>query len=646
MKEKLKHAQKFLLMILDGQLEKMIEKNEKEETEVKIDNNEKEDDMEVKIKKILGLNDEGKFKILITKRESEDGDSSEELKEFEIIPLSGSEAVELLDKNVDKKLKDSYDRGFQGLCKAIRDKGDALPAEILMLAGTLNYIAKYNSPDLERAMEAATNNRVLLPDKEPNNLIKLLRHTYDKEPGNGMIKCFWHSWHFLRKHGGVHYNELITNWIMEGYLTPTNQIDKAYEKGFHVLMELIDCHLLKMEEDNIVFVEGATLNLKEHCRLGYTVEADPGFTSVLKECNWNVLEGITPADGMMKTLCGDKKGKMISSLLIDGGRLCREVHDSFFGTKENLSLLAIFNPRLKSPDELSISSNEKLHVLLLRGSYLLGNVNHIINFKELNVLEVSGASDLKEIPPEFFSQVSKLRSLDLSGAGIELLPDSFSELTELRRLILRRCSSLKELPKLEKFSKLEVIDLSESTSLEKIKEKSFNSLQGLKVINFSKTKIEKLPIVKTLKNLTILLLQGCRQLSGMRRVKQVSTLKILDLSGAENIKEIFYDCFEETEGLTELDLSGTQIQYLPPHIGKGKLQKLRLNRCSLLRSLPELKEQTSLEELELSGCEKLDKLPDLAAISNLKKLNLCATALWSQSLDESLSHITGLQILK
>ncbi|KAK8497058.1 hypothetical protein V6N12_063839 [Hibiscus sabdariffa] len=160
----------------------------------------------------------------------------------------------------------------------------------------------------------------------------------------------------------------------------------------------------------------------------------------------------TKDGGMMSTLCGDKKEKMIS-----GSRLGSEVHDTFLGDKQNLNLLAIFLPRLKSPEELSISEADKLLVLMLRGSYLLENVNVVEKLRALTVLEISGSRDWKmNFPADFFLQVPRLRSLDFSGTGIESLPDSFSELTELRGLVLRQCSSLKQLPKLAKFTKLEV----------------------------------------------------------------------------------------------------------------------------------------------------------------------------------------------
>ncbi|KAG8476004.1 hypothetical protein CXB51_032792 [Gossypium anomalum] len=642
---------KFVLLVLDGQLE-MMEKDQNEE--MGIERYIKEE--------ILGLKDSmnniDSLKVLITRRKSEKGDNAVKAKKFKLEPFSEFETLELLKYKVDVNPEE-----FQKVSEAFQRCGRK-PAEILMLAGTINYIAKDKSWELKAALEAAA-----------NGLEQLLRFAYDKERGNSMIDCFWHSWNFLGKHGGVHYNELITSWIMEGCLNHTNQIDKAYLEGHDVLMKLVDYHMLKLQEDNIVVVEGATREMNKFCRRGYLGTADPGLASVLKDIDETdleeippaqVLEGITPADGMMRTLCGDKKDNMVSSLLIDGSRLCREVHDAFFGDKKNLNLLAIFSPRLKSPEELSITRPEKLLVLMLRGSYLLENVNIVEKLKALTVLEISGSRAWTiKLSDNFFHEVSRLRSLDLTGAGFESLPDSFSELTELRRLILRQCSSLTQLPKLAKFSKLEVIDLSECTSLKKIQEKSFGKLEKLKVINFSHTKIEKLPIVKTLRNLTILLLKGCSELSAMRMLKQVSSLKILDLSGATNIKEIRYDCFEETENLRELDLSETQIQYLPPEI--GDLQKLRLKGCELLRNLPELSGHSRLEELELSGCKRLENLPELSALQKLKilnlngcsnlkslpdltsllkleKLDLDGTELWSEDVVKSLSHIKDLQI--
>ncbi|KAE8670866.1 Detected protein of unknown function [Hibiscus syriacus] len=635
--EEAKKAQKFVLLVLDGQID-MLHKDQNDNMGIERYIKEKILGLKSSTEKVDGKKVDG-LRVLITRRKSEDADMAEGAKKLKLQRLSGEPARKLF-------TKDPYGRiylldEYKEVSKALRENRWK-PAEILLLAGTLKYFEKDNVRDLKPAMEAAV-----------GGLEQLLRYAYDREPGNSMIDCFWHSWNFLREHGGVNYNELITSWIMEGCLKHTNQIDKAYVEGHAVLMKLMEYNLLKRQEDNIIVLEGATIKMDEYCRRGYWGTGDPGLASVLKGIDGKdyeeipparVFDGITPADGMMRTLCGYKKEKMISSLLIDGGRLCREVHEAFFGKTESLNLLAIFSPRLKSPEELSILNPEKLLVLMLRGSYLLENVNIVENLTALSVLEISGSPYCNiELPANFFNLVSKLRSINFSGTGIKSLPDSFSELTELRRLILSGCSNLEELPKLAKFEKLEIIDLSDCTSFKKIQEKSFRSLVKLKVINFSRTQIEKLPIVKTLENLSRILVQGCTALSGMRMLKNVKSIKVLDLSGATNIKEIMYDCFEGASNLRELDLSETRIQYLPPAI--GDLQKLRLKKCDLLRNVPDLSGQTRLEELDLSGCTMLEELLGLSGLVKLKILNLRDTKLHNEELKKSLSEIKGLQIL-
>ncbi|KAE8661906.1 Detected protein of unknown function [Hibiscus syriacus] len=375
----------------------------------------------------------------------------------------------------------------------------------------------------------------------------------------------------------------------------------------------------------------AQIEIRDEQAEGNTQEPNRGCTKEIDEeddADGEKFMG-TVGGGMMRTLCGDMEEKIIS-LPIDGSHLCREVHDTFFGDKQNLNPLAIVPPRLESPEELFISKVDKLLLLMMfRGSYLLKKVNIVEKLRALTVLEISGSRDWKiNLPADFFLQVPQLRSLDFSGTGIESLPDSFSGLIELRRLALRQCSSLEQLPKLAKFAKLEVIDLFECTSLKKIQEKSFMSLKKLKVINFSHTKILKLPIIRTLGNLRLVLLKGCSALTGMRMLRQVSNIKVLDLSGATNIREIMYDCFEGAESLRELDLSETRIQYLPPV--DGNLQKLRLKKCELLRYLPDLRRHTRLEEIDLSGCKMLENLPDLSALQKLKILNLIDTKLYSK----------------
>ncbi|XVE90022.1 hypothetical protein DITRI_Ditri20bG0043000 [Diplodiscus trichospermus] len=573
-------GKKFLLLVLDCEGEKMTE-----------------DDIRNKLGLDAILNNKPgeSIKVLITTKKSEEGPITRESKKMEL--LCGEEASILLKESVKTNVRTS--RCFRKLSEAIENRSNVLPDEIIMLAGALNYFAEDKSR-LEDALELAL-------DAAANVQVPFLQYAYDMLPNDCIINCFWHCWYFFSKHTGVNYNELITHWIMEGYLDHANCMEKAYLMGHDILMELIDRGMLRMQEDNMIAVEAAILNINDHRGRGFSRLANLGLASILEDEERKVFERIIPGNSMIETLGGDKKEETVSSLIIDGSHLCREVPETFFQAKQNLKVLAIFNPRLKT-FPFSDSKLERLLVLVLRGSYLLEDCSHIARLKALTVLEISGATYLEEIPDGLFNEVPQLRSLNLSGLGIKLLPSSVSNLTELRRCILRRCSCLEELPRLDKLEKLEVLDLSECRSLKKIQNKCFKSQLKLQVLDFSETKIEKPPIVKFLKDLTRLSLKGCKCLTLLRSLKGLSNLKIVDLSGAVKVEEINDDCFEKTDNLSILDLSYTKIQCLPSSI--GNLCDLKLKGCSSLKNLPSTTALVNLESLDLSEATSLTNIQD------------------------------------
>ncbi|MBA0611318.1 hypothetical protein Godav_012015, partial [Gossypium davidsonii] len=549
-------------------------------------------------------------KVLITSRELGNLNFTEK----KVQPYSGDEAVAFLKDTADNHV--SLPPKFQTLCADIEKRSQVLPAEIIMLAEALNRTA---TGELDSAFDAA---HFILKAAGNDDAISLLPFIYSQLPDDScLIDCFWHSWNLLGKHGGVQFNELIARWILEGHLDLADGIRKAYNKGYNVMMELVDRGMLKMQEDNLIVLEKATLGLEDrNCRELFET-SNLGLADMLEDKGRKVFERMTPTDGMMKTVKVDKKGKSISSLLIDGSRFSREDPKKFFEEKKLLEVLALFNPRLTCiPDPIPKMNN--LLLLVIRGCYLLQTVDCIKGLKELVALEITGSPLLKEMPKDFFVEMTKLRSLNLSALGIESLPDVFN-LTELRRLILRNCTYLKALPKLAKLKDLEVFDVSGSSNLRRLQEKSFQSFHKLRFADFSGTSIEKLPIVQTLANLTILLVRGCVHLSGLRFMKHLHKLKVLDVSGATKIKEIFYDCFTDTDNLKILDLSETDIRFLPESLGKS-LCDLKLKGCSKLERLLDTRNLTSLESLDLSDCFSLKGFPNnfFEHLTSLKSLDL------------------------
>jgi Leucine-rich repeat (LRR) protein len=634
---------KFLLLILDGVPDTM-----------------KEDAILLDIKDALQLNEESSmYKVLITKRSNEpvkEASESTEMNEvtaetnksIEIEPLTEKEGLTLLKKRVNEKVKKVA--GFENFAGEIAKKSKGLPAAIVVIAEALNRIGEHDSKTLtlEGALKEAAD------DVNP-----LLPFAYGMLQMTDMVlinSCRQSRQLFL-KHGGVHYHELIAFWILEGCVGAFDRVEEAYEEGYRILMELVDLHMLKIPYDNIVVMDGLALTVPVDCGedgYGGSTTSNLGLASVLEGGDWQGFRRITQAGGMIKTPSNmdaspiEKRWEKVSTLLIDGRSLYREVPDKFFDPMHRLQVLVIFNPTFRSLPS-SLSKMGELRLLVLRGCDPLENIDPIKGLKSLTVLEISGATSLKNIPDDdFFKNLTQLRSLNLSAAQIRSLPPSVSLLSELRWLILRGCSSFETLPKLKKLTNLQVLDLSGATKLKRFEDVTLKCLVNLQILDISETQLERLPILGSRENLTRLSLRCCESLPRSSMLKGLSNLQILDLSGADKLKEIPDESLQSKYGLKILNLSKTSISHLPFKFDKiSSLELLDLSgACNLVKMEDKCFDNLScLRHLDLSNT-KFENLPSLSNLDKLEVLNLSGcSALTKIGDDQSFEHMTRLQCL-
>ncbi|GLU05306.1 hypothetical protein SLE2022_224120 [Rubroshorea leprosula] len=643
---------------------------------------------ELGLQEVLSENGRSDLKILITMRGNCGGFSNvEKTHRIEFGPLLEKDLQELLQELLEKKECIDRFQSLNELSKAIVQRSHGSPASIVVLAGVLKEFAEHKSgvcklgAALKEAIgieegpgsgAAAHSVEATGFDKETDGKV-LVCSGHDTLPNAVMVNCFWHSWQCFRTHGAVHFNELIAHWIMEGYFDPRDSMEQAYHKGHSVLMQLMDHGLLKIQEDNIVAVEGAAVNMIDcHCRDFYG-RSHLGLANVPVFDSWGGLGRITWSDGMIKTLTSSRKGEKVSTLLIDGSRLCSEVPETFFLHMPNLKVLVIFNPRLNSlPASLS-KLDDKLLVLVLRGCELLEKITDVDKLRLLRVLEISGAS-LSEIPQTIFKEMTHIQSLNLSALKIKSLPDSVSNLTELRWLVLRSCYCLERLPKLRASVKLEVLDLRHSTSFKRFTDKSFSVFHKLQMLDLSYTQIDRLPIFRdkqnpqTLDEFRRLILRGCERLNTLPSLESLSALQVLDISGAAKLQEINDDHLKNKEALRILDFSETETSHLPPNF--RDLSELHLRGCHGLIDLPQLEGVKQLQVLDLSGCKALEEiqdksiermprlrvlklsetniksLPSLCRPNNLQELDLSGVSCVSEITSQFLEHMTNLHSLK
>ncbi|XP_022888404.1 probable disease resistance protein At5g63020 [Olea europaea var. sylvestris] len=108
----------------------------------------------------------------------------------------------------------------------------------------------------------------------------------------------------------------------------------------------------------------------------------------------------------------------------------------------------------------------------------------------LSTLILSG-NPLKRIPDCFFVHMCHLRTINLSLTKIQSLPNSISDLEDLRTLKLKFCNELESMPSLEKLKELRHLDLT-GTRIEEVP-KGMDSLTNLRFLYLRCSKLKVLP---------------------------------------------------------------------------------------------------------------------------------------------------------
>lgn len=127
-----------------------------------------------------------------------------------------------------------------------------------------------------------------------------------------------------------------------------------------------------------------------------------------------------------------------------------------------LRKLDLSNTMIRTIPALKNASN--LVYLYLKGCCQLKELAPIENAKKLRVLDVSDAIQLKKINASF-QEMESLQELYLSNTKIKTLPP-LSGLKCLRKLVLRGCESLQQLPEMERLFNLLLVDLQGCNALE------------------------------------------------------------------------------------------------------------------------------------------------------------------------------------
>ena len=219
----------------------------------------------------------------------------------------------------------------------------------------------------------------------------------------------------------------------------------------------------------------------------------------------------------------------------------------------------------------------------------------------------------------------------LSGTAITTLPTSIEHLTALHFLHLCNCKSLVHLPNtIFNLKLVRFVDLEGCSKLDRLPENLGNA-ESLMRLDLDETAIRKVPSsIGLLKNLKRLDFNRCKGLSSNKlwyerllfysmptsphpmdllfsslSLSGASSLAYLDLNDC-NLKTISND-IGSLFSLKNLNLSGNDFVCLPESIIQlSKLELIKLNNCTSLRSLPKL--PLNIEYVEAEVCISLEML--------------------------------------
>ncbi|KAH7855237.1 hypothetical protein Vadar_022774 [Vaccinium darrowii] len=259
---------------------------------------------------------------------------------------------------------------------------------------------------------------------------------------------------------------------------------------------------------------------------------------------------------------------------------------------------------------------------------------HTLMFENSKLLDL-------EVPDEFFSKVTQLSVLILTGMRMQQLPSSFGKLTKLRMLFLNECH-LADISLLGDLNKeLEVLRV--RGSIIKALPPMSGQLTRLRVLDLEECKLKYLfspTTARGLVHLEQLQVSSCEIMEGIvgfegdvnEHVGEVKFVKLKQLK-LENLPNLisFYAKKEKTR--TTMESSSTYAQPLfNEKVIFPLLEKLRLHRVGYIteiwdkQSIAVLKEQGSfcqLMDVKVSNCAQLTHVFPFkmhALLKNLKEL--------------------------
>ncbi|RWR97682.1 putative disease resistance protein [Cinnamomum micranthum f. kanehirae] len=353
------------------------------------------------------LNQDNGCKVLLTTRDFGICQQMETDVEIQMERLSEEEAWSLFNDKVGDVVMSP---NIEAIARDIVRKCGGLPLAIIVIGSSLRK--RRDVPLWTNTLMELESPRACQIKGMEKELFSCLRISYERLPDDFQRNLFLYCSLYPEDYEIV-ITELVEYYWLEGYMEAVDSIEGAWNKGWHMVSNLVDASLLergnsekhiKMHDMIRVFALNEASSFL--VRTGKHVKHPP------EEKEWLQSQKISLMGCSLVRLLERPNCSILSTLLLQYNNQLTMIPDSFFESMHSLCILDLSGTKIKS---------------------LPSSLWTLVN---LSCLYMKDCVELDELP----SQVGALRQLKVLHLGgstsIKYLPREVRELTRLKRLIV------------------------------------------------------------------------------------------------------------------------------------------------------------------------------------------------------------------